>query len=379
MDVTSTERDQTIGGRSTPAVAVTGPLTKLGYQPALDGLRAVAIGLVLLEHTGLAIFDGGRNGVIVFFVLSGFLITKLMVEEWGRTDSLDIKSFYLRRTIRIMPAPLLMIGVLLLLQNEIVPDPIQQDYFRFELLLAALYITNLRPLWGEIPANISPNYMTHTWSLAVEEHFYLVWPWVLKKLRLPDRPVDRVIRGLLWFAVAVTVVRQLLVVVYPDGVAFSLFSFDGFALGAALAFALHHGLGRRLFDVVRKPAVFWGALVLLAVDLLGGEFLHSFAYIYYTYVGLAAVALIGHLVLERESLGHRLLALPPVVYLGKLSYSIYLWHVPIMTYFSTQRFPDRSIVELALMEWPLTLVVSAASYHLVELPLVSLRRRFSKV
>ena len=89
--------------------------SNMGYRTALDGLRALAIGLVLAEHTGLEVFDGGNSGVVIFFVLSGFLITKLMLEEWGRTGGLDVSAFYGRRLVRIMPAPLVLAVVMFLL------------------------------------------------------------------------------------------------------------------------------------------------------------------------------------------------------------------------------------------------------------------------
>ncbi|MEM9651795.1 MAG: acyltransferase, partial [Actinomycetota bacterium] len=148
---------------------------KMGYRPALDGLRSVAIGLVLLEHTGLELFDGGNSGVIVFFVLSGFLITKLMLEEWGKTNGLNIKAFYGRRTVRIMPAPLVMVAVVFAFSWHIMPDEADRRYLWFELALVVLYIYNLRPIlfgdggwFGAERSLDTTTYMAHTWSLAVE-------------------------------------------------------------------------------------------------------------------------------------------------------------------------------------------------------------------
>lgn len=353
-------------------------IPKMGYQPALDGLRSIAIGLVLLQHTGLWIFEGGRNGVIVFFVLSGFLITKLLIEEWGRTSRISIRSFYVRRTIRIMPAPFLMILIMFLLRDQFTPDPQQQEYFVKELLFAGLYITNLRPLWGGVPDFVERTYMAHTWSLAVEEHFYLVWPVGFRLIRLPKKSPMNAIWGLLTFALVITVVRQILVAVAPDVVAFSLFSFDGFAIGAALAFAMHFGVAQSVLRFLSHSWIFWVGLGILVADMMLGEWLHKLDYYYFTYTGLAAAIMIGSLMLNQRSWGHSLMALPLVVYIGKLSYSLYLWHVPVQAYFSTSRFPDMSIIELAVIEWPLTFIVAMASYHLVELPLVGLRRRFSK-
>jgi peptidoglycan/LPS O-acetylase OafA/YrhL len=350
----------------------------LGHRPALDGLRAVAIGLVLLEHTGLSIFDGGNNGVIVFFVLSGFLITKLLIEEWDRTGTVSIKNFYGRRTVRIMPAPFVMILVLLALSWWIVDDPRQHNYFLFELLLAATYITNLRPiLFGGIPLYVERTYLAHMWSLSVEEHFYLIWPWGMRKLRLAERPVQQAVRFLIGFALAVTVLRAAWVILgVPDLVSISIFMFDGFAMGAALAFALHHGAYPRFEAFVRQSRVATVGFAILAVDLVSRGITGGIDYAYVTYCSLATVAIIGYTFLAEDGWYTRILSFPVMTYIGKLSYSIYLWHVPIMAYFSKERFPEMSVIELALIEWPLTLLVSMGSYHIIEKRFMRLRKRF---
>ena len=118
----------------------------LGYRPGLDGVRAVAIGLVLLNHTGLSIFLGGGNGVIVFFVLSGFLITKLMLEEWDRSGTISVGGFYGRRAVRILPAPTVMLVVLLAASWAITETPSEHSYLLKEILLSATYLTNMKPL-----------------------------------------------------------------------------------------------------------------------------------------------------------------------------------------------------------------------------------------
>lgn len=366
--------------------------TKMGYRPALDGLRTVAIGLVLAEHTGLELFDGGNSGVIVFFALSGFLITKLMLEEWGVTNTLDVKAFYGRRTVRIMPAPLVMVTLVFLLSWHIVPDAEARRYLWFELALTALYIYSLRPIlfgsggWfgAERTADTS-TYMAHTWSLAIEEHFYLVWPWLLKWLKLPLRDPMTVIRWLFGFAVAVMVGRYVADrMIDPDLVSISLFTFDGFAFGAALAFAVHHDVLGRLRTVLKAEWLATAAVLVLAVDLLvrnqADEGLPSgdspYGYWYITYCALASVALISYLYDRSNGFWGRLLSLPPVVFIGKLSYSIYLWHVPIQVYFSRDRFPEWPLIQIVIVEQVLTFVVAYVSYRFIEMQAAKLRKRF---
>ena len=364
----------------------------MGYRPALDGLRTIAIGLVLAEHTGLEIFDGGNSGVIVFFALSGFLITKLMLEEWAVTDTLNVKAFYGRRTVRIMPAPLVMITLVFLASWHIFPDAEARRYLWFELVLAGLYIYSLRPILfgdgGLFGAQLQPTtetYMAHTWSLAVEEHFYLVWPWLLRGLKLPLRDPLLVMRWLFGFAAIVAVSRYLIDnYVDPDIISISLFTFDGFALGAGLAFAVHYGLLGRVRQWLRRDAVVVLAFLVLAADLFlrkqwegeGDPATAPYGYWYITYCALASVVIISHLYDRPRSIWGELLSLPPIVFLGKLSYSLYLWHVPVQVYISRDRFPDWSLVQIIVVEQVLTFGAAYASYKLIEMQATRLRKRF---
>lgn len=381
---------------STQSDAKTGPvggaMVKMGYRPALDGLRTVAIGLVLAEHTGLSIFDGGNSGVIVFFALSGFLITKLMLEEWHSTDTLDVKAFYGRRTVRIMPAPLVMVTLVFLLSWHIMPDPDARRYLWFELMLTALYIYSLRPIlfgnggwFGAERTAETSTFMAHTWSLAIEEHFYLIWPWLLKGLKLPRRDPMLVIRWLLGVALVITVGRYISDrMLDPDLVSISFFTFDGFAFGAALAFAVHHNVLDRLRAILKAEWVATAAVLVLGIDLLLRKQEHEllpgveapYGYWYISYCSLASVALISYLYDNADGFWARLLALPPIVFIGKLSYSLYLWHVPIQVYFSRDRFPDWSLVQIIVVEQVLTFTVAYISYRFIEMQAAKLRKRF---
>ncbi len=362
------------------------PGQKMGYRSALDGLRAAAIGLVLLEHTGLSIFDGGNSGVILFFVLSGFLITKLMLEEWGKTGTLNIKAFYGRRTLRIMPAPLVMAAVLFLFSWWIYPDVLERRYLWFELFMVVFYLTNLRPLvfgnkglfGGEL---IDGNMMTaHTWTLSIEEHFYLIWPWLVRWLRLPERLPSSVATWLLVGAAALTAARFTIhEFSNPDVVSFSLFIFDGFAMGAALAFVIHGGIWGRFRRWLGSPALMVFSGVVFVADLVirkeNVDFLHH--YLYYTYCGIASASIMTYLYDNTDGVFTRLFELPAVVWLGKLSYSIYLWHVPVQVYFSQDRFPTWALWQIIVVEQVLTFGCAYASYRLIEMPSLRFKKRFA--
>src|SRR4030042_5470516 len=148
------------------------PGLKLGYRPELDGLRGISILLVYIHHLYSPLMPGGFFGVDVFFVLSGFLITSLLVQEWGRKGSISLKDFYIRRALRLMPALLLLIlitgGFALILLDK---KGAIETYQGIWLTLA--YASNWFIAFGYFTAN---NPLGITWSLAIEEQFYLTWP-----------------------------------------------------------------------------------------------------------------------------------------------------------------------------------------------------------
>lgn len=356
--------------------------TPLGYRPGLDGIRAVAIGLVLLNHTGLSLFLGGGNGVIVFFVLSGFLITKLMIEEWDRTDRVSISGFYGRRAVRILPAPTVMLVTLLIAARWITDEGAQRSYLLKEILLSATYTMNMRPLLLDTPVvdgEPVTGFLGHMWSLAVEEQFYLVWPLFMVLALLPLANRAKVPNLLVVGAAAIALMRFALYYLpwlNPDLASISLFSFDGFALGGALAFALHHGSAPRLERLLARPVVPIAALGVLIVDLLAGRWTHEVTSLYVVYCSIAAAAIIGHIMVAPNSALSKAAALPTAVWIGKLSYSIYLWHNPIWVYFSTDRF-EASVVVLTLAEWAVTAVAVLISYYGIEKPFMRFRKRFA--
>src|ERR687890_1619229 len=156
------------------------PDVRLPYSPGLDGLRALAVIAVLLYHAGLSWIPGGFLGVEVFFVISGYLITALLLTEWRRLGCVDVKAFWLGRARRLLPALYLVLVVTLTYAVVFLPGEVAG--LRGDVLAAMGYVTNWYLVWGHesyFEAVGRPSLLKHLWSLAVEEQFYLVWPLVL--------------------------------------------------------------------------------------------------------------------------------------------------------------------------------------------------------
>lgn len=311
------------------------------YLPQLDGLRAVAVALVIAIHADKSLrMPGGFVGVDIFFVLSAFLITGLLVREWEKSDQIDIGRFYLRRALRLMPPFLMMLAVYVAAAPLLWPG---HPHLR-DALIAGLYLSDYA-----IPLIQAPVYLAHTWSLAVEEQFYLLWPLILLPLMRTGRPI--VLLALGWLALTLWRCG------FSDWLHF-YYRFDthssGLALGALLFFAVRSG-GLRF-----HPVMAWAALLVIAWIAWTAQITSSQLTI--TAVEIAAALLIGCLVTDQAGLVGRVMVLPPMVMLGKLSYSIYLWHYPFAAYAREHwSYPVALAATIAFS-------VSAAflSYHTIE-------------
>ena len=310
-------------GEATPTQTPASPT----YRPDLDGLRAIAVGLVMLAHAKWpVVVNGGDPGVTAFFVLSGFLITGVLINQQERRGSIDIVGFYRRRVVRLAPA---LIGVLVFTLLFGLALDLRSNW-QLGILSCLVYLSN----WTEVLGiNIDP--LGHTWSLAIEEQFYLVWPVLVIAFR----------RHLLQIAIA-GVVLGTVVRTIETGHAeyFSTFTrADAILLGCAVALV--------------KPR--WPAWV-------GG-------------VGLAVLVFVPALISSHDVavpiamastvaiIGGRFPALDVLASAGRRAYSLYLWNWPM-----TLVFGAGGIVAVIM-----TIVVGELSYRLLEAPVM--RRRGERV
>lgn len=339
--------------RAAAAAAAARP-TPLGYNPALDGLRAVAIALVLLSHAHAPLFEGAFYGVDLFFVLSGYLITSLLLQELRDTGRIDTWRFYRRRLYRLMPAVLLFLGVYCLVGPLLWPG--MTDMYT-DALVSLLYLADYGIAFFD-----QPNTLLHMWSLSVEEHFYLVWPPLLVLLVRGTPP------GRLWRTVLLILLLALAwrVMWVARGQQFYeiFFRFDTRATGL-LTGGLLAALVReqpRWFRALRArlPHFMW---LVLAVPLLMEQAWDDMnALVWGMIVVELATALVLVAVLQRRGGVYDMLSARPLVWVGKLSYGIYLWHYPVVRYLRAD-LPWPAVVVLGFV---ISLALAALSYYTVE-------------
>lgn len=334
------------------------------YNPALDGLRAVAIALVILSHAHAPLFDGAFYGVDLFFVLSGFLITSLLLQELQGSGRIAYWQFYRRRFYRLMPALALFLGVYCLVAPLLWPD--LTDIYS-DSLVSILYLADYGIAFFD-----SPDTLLHMWSLSVEEHFYLVWPPLVALL------VHRTPRGQRWRPLLGLVVLawawRVLWVTQDQQFYEIFFRFDtrasGLLTGALLAALVVEQ--PRWFQTMRArlPHFMW--LVLAVPLLLEQAWDDMNALVWGMTVVEWATLMVIVAVLPRQGGVYQALSAPVLVRIGKLSYGIYLWHYPVVRYLRAE-LPWPAVVVLGFL---ISLALAAASFHTVER--WALRRRDGK-
>ena len=306
-----------------------------GFRPDIEGLRAIAVTLVLLYHAAVPGFGGGFVGVDVFFVLSGFLITGLLLRELSSTGTISLTSFYARRLRRLLPAVALLILVTVA-ASVVLLSPLRAGEVAADGVAASLYASNLRfavQATDYLQSELAPSPLLHLWSLGVEEQFYLFWPALLL---IVTRGVGQV------GPVRVRRVGLLAVVVAAGSFALSLWltsASQPWAFFSLPTRAWELGIGATLAvgatRLARLPAAATGAAGWLGLGMIGAAGLvigrdtpfPGYAALLPT-VGCALAMLPG--MAGQASLPARLLGLRPARFLGRISYSLYLWHWPLL-------------------------------------------------
>jgi len=343
--------------------------------PALDGLRGVGIAAVVVYHLDPAWLPGGYLGVDVFFVVSGFLITGLLLDLLTPAPSpwTALREFWARRARRLLPALVALIVVLSLVAALIARDAVPQ--LRADIPAALGFVANWQLLFHHNSYFESvgrPPLLLHLWSLGVEEQFYLVWPFVvLGAVQLCRRPI----RALGWVASTGSVCSAALMAALfvaghdPSAVYYDTFTHSaGLMIGAALAAASYK---RRLapdhYGATPRAVIGATALAGLAVlmVMLGAD--ASFTYRGGIFLASALTGLVITVAVRPGPVG-RLLSAKPLRYLGARSYSLYLWHWPIICLTRPDIDVRLSGAPLLVLRLALILLAGEASYRMIEQP-----------
>ena len=349
---------------------------RLQHIPAFDGLRALAVLAVMVHHAHVPFMDGGFLGVDVFFVLSGFLITALLVQERDRNGTVDVWRFYARRSLRLFPALLVMVAVV---------TPILLVWDDGELRSNSLetipwtlgYLTNYLAMIVERGLGV----FGHTWSLAIEEQFYLLWPPAL--LLMLHRRSPRFAAGVAVAGAGVVAVGRAVTWIVFENVEYTYFALharaDALLIGCAVALMMTHMSTadvERLARRCARPAVVVGALLLALAAVATAT--AGWVYV----VGLLLAALCSVFVIAQIA-GHpdstvaRLLSWRPLVFVGSISYGVYLWHFPVFELVK-DAVPGTRFVVLVAVQFAGSFAAALLSWFVVERPTLRWKNRLRR-
>jgi peptidoglycan/LPS O-acetylase OafA/YrhL len=334
------------------------------YRPDIDGLRALAVIAVILFHSGIPGFNGGYVGVDVFFVISGYLITQLLEESRDESARRMLATFYVRRMRRILPALLatclatVIVGVALFTPHELV------NLGKY-LAATPVLLSNVAT-WSERGGYFQPDVrqlpLAHLWSISVEEQFYLIYPLLLiavTRYRLPYRRLTLVVLAAVSLALCIWASH------YMPGANYFFAPTRAWELllGATLAIGGTPRIGHRIVTEGLAVAGLLG--IAIVVHLYTAETLYPGSAAMLPCLATAALLATGSS--RQPALVNRMLSWPPLVFVGLISYSLYLWHQPLLVFVNYYRIapltPSASAVPLAV-----TLLVAAASWRLIERP-----------
>ena len=343
----------------------------MGYRPELDGLRALSVLAVIAYHADLAWIPGGFLGVEVFFVVSGFLITTLMLEERAQTGSVSLRSFWLRRARRLMPALFVMLVALAFAVATFAT--VHAPDFRRDVVPSLLYVSN----WWQIFFVETPYFaptdlpvLRHLWSLAVEEQWYLVWPLAFLAFRRRSARMSGMVLAIASLGIMVGTALLWL----PDSEQRTNFLYlstptraSGLLLGAALAFVWKPWAGEQ--DVRRLRSIAADAAAIVAIGVIAYAMATQHVDDRSLYMGwlpattLGSTVVIAVIVRPSISLVARVMRNPVLAAIGRRSYGLYLWHWPIFVIAEARQSVTRLAVALTL-----TVVINELSYLLIETP-----------
>lgn len=348
------------------------------YTPELDGIRALSILLVMISHAGFGHIVPGGFGVTIFFFISGYLITSLLISEAEKKQHIDLKKFYIRRFWRLLPPAIyfIIISSLLILY-------INHSIKVSEISAALFYFANYYKIFihfSNVDGLLSP--FNILWSLAIEEHFYILFAPLLAFTYRSNRYYQIIVL----FLVLPLLIRLGYALIFPDLLHEGGYTYtateariDSIAFGCFMACLMHKPVQKEWLERhLLKFGYFALGLVAILLSLLVRDlfFRETFRY---SVQNLGLFLILLNVLFNQASFFatiRRFLALSPLTFVGKLSYSLYLQHWLSMTLISYAIGLNKLSLSWQLGFWSLTIITTLVSYYVIEQPTIALRRKY---
>lgn len=333
---------------------------------AFDGIRGIAVILVMLLHAHFQYGKGGAIGVDIFFVLSGFLITKNLLDDYSANGFISMKKFWIKRFFRLFP-PFFILLISVYLLSFCIDNSTIKNAILIEVRDSFLYLSNLSWLWSDYNEN---RILGHTWSLSVEQQFYIIWPLFLYgTLKFIHKK---------WFFVMLIVILCSLSVFKQSGYASEIFKslyFESIFIGCIFSIAVWNNW----LKVYRYSFLSFVSFILIcAIGLFGFDLFKFISLTDYVFllVPLLVILILLNALSLNQSLLNNVLSFKPLVYIGSISYGLYLWHIPVFRSFKWFfNFPPSISF---VLKFVVTFVISSISYFILEKKMQKISKGITK-
>lgn len=355
---------------------------KSKYLPSIDSLRALAVLAVIIYHVDVNYLPGGFLGVDLFFVLSGYLISSLIIKEYKKTGSLNLYNFYIRRARRLLPAVYFMITVVLVVM--VMFNGVLLKKSHLDAIFGYIYSSNWWYIFHKLDyfdsfGSQSP--FKHLWSLAIEEQFYMIFPLLFLLINRKKKDKDgfyKLNRNFLYVILGVILVSLIAHIILFDinNISRIYFGIDtrAFSLLVGVVGAILYPMDKLNTKITPQENLVYSVVSLISITALITIMIYTSEYNTWLYRGgFLLVAILGIIIIISSGKQHtvmaKLLSFKPVVFIGKISYSLYLWHFPVLVLTTPVSEIGKPNIFFVVLRIILTFILAIISYALVETPI----------
>ena len=355
---------------------------KSKYLPSIDSLRALAVLAVIIYHVDVNYLPGGFLGVDLFFVLSGYLISSLIIKEYKKTGSLNLYNFYIRRARRLLPAVYFMITVVLVVM--VMFNGVLLKKSHLDAIFGYIYSSNWWYIFHKLDyfdsfGSQSP--FKHLWSLAIEEQFYMIFPLLFLLINRKKKDKDgfyKLNRNFLYVILGVILVSLIVHIILFDinNISRIYFGTDtrAFSLLVGAVGAILYPMDKLNTKITPQENLLYSVVSLISITALITIMIYTSEYNTWLYRGgFLLVAILGIIIIISSGKQHtvmaKLLSFKPVVFIGKISYSLYLWHFPVLVLTTPVSEIGKPNIFFVVLRVILTFILAIISYALVETPI----------